>query len=364
MHSLLSAANPLYARFFPSEQFLHDITNSFIILLLKLKFKVRAMKRTLLIILSSVAGIGLLQFFGPEEPKYVPVNDLVGLPDEVNAIIRNSCFDCHSTATNLSWYDKLTPANYLVYNHILKGREALDFSKWDSLAPATQNAKLYYSLNKILQGEMPLSSYKALHPTAKLSEEDIAILKNFLITRTPRKPVDSLQISKSNQQFSKFVSGGKTLTKHAVEPAPNGIEYIAGYRNWKVISISDRFDNGTMRIIYGNDIAVKAIQNHKTNPWPDGSTFAKTAWKQQTDTNGSISAGEFVQVEFMIKDVQKYADTKGWGWARWRGTNLKPYGEKVIFTTECISCHKPMKDNDYVFTRPLYLKDHLQKMNK
>lgn len=322
------------------------------------------MKKVHLIIALLGIGFMVLQFFGPGEPKNIPAKELAGVPDEVNAILRNSCFDCHSTQTALHWYDKLAPVNYLVYDHILKGREALDFSEWDSLTQPAQNGILYYSMNKILEGEMPLPSYSVIHRKSKLSDKDIQLLKNYLISRTPRKPVSSTQITESNQPFSDSVKHKTALLKQAVQPAVNGIEYIPDYRNWKVISISDRFDNGTMRIIYGNEIAVKAIQEDRTNPWPDGSTFAKTAWKQQANADGSITTGEFVQVEFMIKDAQKYAGTAGWGWARWRGGNLKPYGAKAVFTTECISCHQPMKDNDYVFTKPLYLKDYLQKINK
>ncbi len=139
----------------------------------------------------------------------------------------------------------------------------------------------------------------------------------------------------------------------AVKASPNGIEYINDYRNWKAISTTDRFDNGTMRVIFANDIAADAIKNKQTNPWPDGSIFAKTAWKKKTDTEGNTTTGKFVQVEFMIKDAQKYKATKGWGWARWKGNNLKPYGNDAHFDNECISCHKPVKDNDYVFTAPL-----------
>lgn len=322
------------------------------------------MKKTILVLFLLIAGVSLLQFLRPEEPGYKQVNDLAGLPNEVNAIIRNSCFDCHSSQTNLSWYDKLTPVNYFVYDHILEGRRTLDFSKWDTLTTPVQNNMLYYSLNKILEKEMPLASYTAIHQKAKLSDEDIQVLKNFILTRTPRKPTDSMQISEVNQQFSDFVTSKMASARQSVQPAPNGIEYIADYRNWKVISISDRFDNGTMRIIYGNDIAVKAIQEHKINPYPNGAVLAKAAWKQQVNADGSISTGQFFQVEFMIKDTEKYSTTKGWGWARWRGTDLKPYGGKAVFTTECISCHKPVKNNDYVFTKPLHLKDYLQKINK
>ena len=321
------------------------------------------MKKAGIVIAIFVTGFGLLQFFGPEQPGSVQAGDLAGLPDEVNAIIRISCFDCHSSQTNLQWYDKITPVNYLVYDHILKGRKAMDLSKWDSLGPQAQDGILYYSLNKILEGEMPLPSYSAVHPDTKLTNSRIQTLKEFLLTRTSRKAADSTQISETNQQYSDFIKGKMALSEQSVQPSPNGIEYIPGYRKWKAVSISDRFDNGNMRVIYANDIAVKAIQEHKTNPWPDGAIFAKAAWKEQANADGSISAGQFWQVEFMVKDARKYASAKGWGWARWRGRDLKPYGGKASFSTECISCHKPMKDNDYVFTKPLYLKDNVQKNN-
>jgi hypothetical protein len=112
-----------------------------------------------------------------------------------------------------------------------------------------------------------------------------------------------------------------------------------------------------MRIIYANDVAVKAIESGNINPWPDGSIFAKAAWWQQIEKDGTIRIGKFAQIEFMIKDAKKYAGTYGWGWARWRGDDLKPYGKDVHFENECMTCHRPVKNNDYVFTASLQLND-------
>jgi len=58
-------------------------------------------------------------------------------------------------------------------------------------------------------------------------------------------------------------------------------------------------------------------------------------------------------VEFMIRDRKKYAGTLGWGWARWRGGDLKPYGKDAGFSEECVGCHTPVRSSDYVFTEPL-----------
>ena len=36
----------------------------------------------------------------------------------------------------------------------------------------------------------------------------------------------------------------------------------------------------------------------------------------------------------MFKDRARYADTKGWGFARWRGPELNPYGKDAGFAAE------------------------------
>ena len=60
--------------------------------------------------------------------------------------------------------------------------------------------------------------------------------------------------------------------------APNGIALYPEYMNWQVIAPSYREDKGHIRVITGNDIAVKAMKAGK-QPLPDGSVLAKVAWK-------------------------------------------------------------------------------------
>jgi len=273
----------------------------------------------------------------------------IQVPEDVMAILSSSCFACHSDENRLSWFDKITPANFLVASHIEKGKAVLNFSKWNELTPPQQKAQLFYSLNKILEKEMPLASYVTIHPEAKLTKEKVDVLKRYIASLAPRKTTATGEVAVPDTQSK------NRRQKPAVVPAPNGIRYIEGYGNWKAISTTDRFDNETMRVIFANDIAVKAIEDQRTNPWPDGAVFAKVAWKEKADDQGNITPGEFYQAEFMIKDAKKYVETKGWGWARWRGMDLKPYGKNADFANECVSCHAPQKDNDYVFTAPLNL---------
>jgi hypothetical protein len=58
---------------------------------------------------------------------------------------------------------------------------------------------------------------------------------------------------------------GATLASNAVKPAPNGIQLPADYKDWRVISVSHRTDNKTLRVIVGNDIAIKAAREGQIN---------------------------------------------------------------------------------------------------
>ena len=150
---------------------------------------------------------------------------------------------------------------------------------------------------------------------------------------------------------------GLGTTVHAetkVAPAPNGIELPAGYKNWRVIASSHRQDNKTLRVVLGNDKAIDAARAGDTNPWPDGSILGKLVWKDGAHDKWAQATvpAKFVHAEFMIKDSDKYADTGGWGFARWKGLEQTPHGEDASFVMECYNCHMPVKDNDYVFTHP------------
>lgn len=134
--------------------------------------------------------------------------------------------------------------------------------------------------------------------------------------------------------------------------APNGITLYPEYMSWKVVAPSYREDKAHIRIITGNDIAIKALQEGK-NPLPDGSVLAKVAWKAEKHPAfpDATEPGDFVQVEFMVKNAKLYQNTGGWGFARFVGNELKPYGKDANFVNECFKCHQPVASNDYLFTK-------------
>ena len=154
-----------------------------------------------------------------------------------------------------------------------------------------------------------------------------------------------------------LLAGTFTVLADDVPPAPNGINLPQDYRDWRVIASSHRVDNNTLRVILGNDIAVAAARSGTIRPWPDGAILGKLVWKDTVHEawEKAIVPGEFVHAEFMLKDSERWPDTGGWGFARWKGMDQKPYGNDATFVQECFGCHTPVKDNDYVFTRPAQL---------
>jgi hypothetical protein len=195
---------------------------------------------------------------------------------------------------------------------------------------------------------MPLPRYLLAHHNAALTPAQLTTIKTWL-AQPPATPAPPIDPSAAEKQFTAFAAEQHKPTA----PSPNGLTIPEGYRDWQPISSTDRWDNGTLRQILGNPIAIKALAEGHINPWPDGTTFAKVAWIATPDGNGGIRAGEFKQVEFMIRDEGKYKSTAGWGWARWLGPSLKPYGKNADLAAECVGCHLPVKNDDYVYTMPL-----------
>lgn len=139
-----------------------------------------------------------------------------------------------------------------------------------------------------------------------------------------------------------------------------GVTIPPGYRDWKVISVgrlkTDKINQ--LRVQLGNDIAIKAFKEGKL-PFPDGAMIAALHWTYTpSEANDKVLTtafpgaqsfvpGSAVNVQFMVKDSQKYASTGGWGFADFK--DGKP-GDQALHEA-CFPCHEPAKAHDFVFAR-------------
>ena len=147
-----------------------------------------------------------------------------------------------------------------------------------------------------------------------------------------------------------------TLAETVVAPAPNGLTLPPDYQDWRVITVLQRADNNTLRVVIGNDIAIHAVRQGHTNPWPNGTIIGKMVWRAMPRPGpvwgNSLVTDKFQEVEFIRKDTEKFATTGGWGFSKWLGKKMMPYGDDAHFVSECFGCHTAAKDHDYVFIEP------------
>ena len=301
------------------------------------------------LIVAGVCIFALLQTIGPGIPTRPAVAEL-DAPPEIRHILEKDCYSCHSDQRRLSWFDQIVPSYWLVRHDILTAREHLNFSTIGSKPAAAQKATLYEAVSMIQLGAMPLPQFVQLHPEAQVTADELLALKTYLAPWTP----EAAGSSKAEPVLTAFVSPASApIELTAVCPEFNGVQFDPAFESWKPISTTDRGDNNTFRLILGNDIAVNALRSGSISPWPDGTRFAKIAWQQAPGPDGLLHPGNFVQVELMVKDAQKYRDTDGWGWGRWRGLDLKPYGQGAESVKECTGCYLPVRGDDSVYTLPI-----------
>lgn len=135
----------------------------------------KILKTILLLLL--VAFI-IAQFFKPERNEgstesFEAFLKETNPPKDVAFILTETCFDCHSDHTRYPWYDKITPVNFWLAEHIADGKKHFNISKWDDYSIKKKDHKFEELIEMVEEKEMPLKSYTYTHSEAKLSDEQI-----------------------------------------------------------------------------------------------------------------------------------------------------------------------------------------------
>lgn len=126
------------------------------------------------------------------------------VPENVQAIFKNACNDCHSNSTVYPWYSNIEPVGYWLNEHIEDGKRHLNFSEFTNLPLAVQNHKLEETIEMVEEGEMPLEDYTnfGLHPEANLSAEQREVIiswaKDQMAMLAATYPADSLVMKRRN----------------------------------------------------------------------------------------------------------------------------------------------------------------------
>lgn len=128
-----------------------------------------------------------IQFFQPlrnqsDEVTASHIERVYAVPQNVKAILTQSCYDCHSNNTRYPWYSRIQPGAWYMARHIKKGKEELNFSTFGDYSARKQRNKFRAMAGQVKDGEMPLSSYTLIHRNAVLSQDDKQVLINWFGT--------------------------------------------------------------------------------------------------------------------------------------------------------------------------------------
>jgi hypothetical protein len=135
-------------------------------------------------LLTLLIVIAVVQFIqpAPNQSRKVLLADITNVypvPDKVQAILKNSCYDCHSNNTRYPWYSHIQPWGWWLASHIRKGKEELNFTEFGNYSKRRQQSKLKSIGNSIEDETMPLPSYTLIHRGAKLSKEDKTLILDW-----------------------------------------------------------------------------------------------------------------------------------------------------------------------------------------
>lgn len=126
----------------------------------------------------------VIQFIRPKKNKSngITENDITksfAVPADVLDILKVSCYDCHSNNTTYPWYTKIQPVAWWLNNHIVAGKEQVNFSEFGDYSAGVQYHKFVKTIDDIKTVDMPLKSYLITEHQAMLNEDKKAILVNW-----------------------------------------------------------------------------------------------------------------------------------------------------------------------------------------
>lgn len=155
----------------------------------------------ILVIILAIVFIAI-QFIRPEKNsgEEIAANQISAkhsVPQNVQQILKVSCYDCHGNTTRYPWYWSVQPGAWILSNHFNDGKREVNFSIF-STYPAYRRYKKFKEIGEqVKEGEMPLASYTLIHRNAILNPDQKLILENWVAASMQemekKYPTDSLK---------------------------------------------------------------------------------------------------------------------------------------------------------------------------
>ena len=129
----------------------------------------------------------IIQFIRPAKNKSEGISNndiskIYPVPENVQAILKTSCYDCHSNNTVYPWYASIQPVAWWLDDHIQEGKKELNFSEFASYRIGRQYRKLDEINKEVKEDAMPLDNYLWIHKYAKLDDQQKLALASWVVS--------------------------------------------------------------------------------------------------------------------------------------------------------------------------------------
>jgi hypothetical protein len=153
----------------------------------------KLIKKILLVILVVFVVIQFIQPARNDSGQMLPtdISKVFIVPENVQAALKTSCYDCHSNNTHYPWYSFIQPGAWLMASHIKEGKADLNFNEFGNYTERKQQNKLRAIGKSIDDGSMPIPAYTMIHTDAKLTKDQKALVLDWI-----NKTKDSLTQTK------------------------------------------------------------------------------------------------------------------------------------------------------------------------
>lgn len=125
------------------------------------------------------------------------MSKVMPVPDDIQTILKTSCYDCHSNNTIYPWYAAIQPVAWWLNDHIEEAKKEINFNEFAGYSLRRQYKKLGEIIEQLKEDEMPLNSYRLIHRNAVLNEPKKLSLLNWAQalkdTMLQKYPADSLK---------------------------------------------------------------------------------------------------------------------------------------------------------------------------
>lgn len=143
-----------------------------------MKWRIMGIALVIVVGLIWAAGLGSLAYARRNAQPIASIGPITG-DAHADGILKRACYDCHSDTTYWPWYSYMPGAGLLVAVDVLRARDEMNFSDWQTLPPETKAKMLEEIGEAVTEGEMPPAQYLLMHSDAVLTPQDTAALKMF-----------------------------------------------------------------------------------------------------------------------------------------------------------------------------------------